>query len=141
MVRVEDVYAHYAHARQSGVHIIREPTDYLYGERQYNAEDFAGRHWASHNSSLTWILENGAESNPLNSHVVWLTPERRYWPFGCGSRRFNTLGVERRRSFDLQDVFGFVKEKLSEAQRRKRAGARKGAWGKDGTSCPHLSTQ
>jgi hypothetical protein len=39
----------------------------------------------------------------------------------------------------LQEVFGFVKEKLSEAQRRKRAGARKGAWGKDGTSCPHLS--
>lgn len=45
MVRVEDVDAHYKHARQSGVHIIREPTDYPYGERQYNAEDFAGHHW------------------------------------------------------------------------------------------------
>jgi len=30
----------------------------------------------------------------------------------------------------MQEMFGFVKEKLSEAQRRKRAGARKGAWGK-----------
>ncbi len=29
----------------SGVHIIREPTDYHYGERQYSAEDFAGHHW------------------------------------------------------------------------------------------------
>jgi uncharacterized glyoxalase superfamily protein PhnB len=45
MVRVGDVNTHYEHARQSGVHIVREPTDYPYGERQYNAEDFAGHHW------------------------------------------------------------------------------------------------
>ena len=45
MVRVEDVNAHYERARRSGVHILREPTDYPYGERQYNAEDFAGHHW------------------------------------------------------------------------------------------------
>ena len=45
MVRVEDVNAHYERARRSGVLILREPTDYPYGERQYNAEDFAGHHW------------------------------------------------------------------------------------------------
>jgi uncharacterized glyoxalase superfamily protein PhnB len=45
MVRVEDVNAHYDHARRSGVKILREPTDFPYGERQYNVEDFAGHHW------------------------------------------------------------------------------------------------
>jgi uncharacterized glyoxalase superfamily protein PhnB len=45
MVRVEDVNAHYEHARRSGIKILREPADYPYGERQYNAEDFAGHHW------------------------------------------------------------------------------------------------
>ena len=45
MVRVEDVKAHYDRARRSDVRIVREPTDYPYGERQYNVEDFAGHHW------------------------------------------------------------------------------------------------
>jgi uncharacterized glyoxalase superfamily protein PhnB len=45
MVRVDDVKAHHDRARRSGVHILREPTDFPYGERQYNAEDFAGHHW------------------------------------------------------------------------------------------------
>jgi uncharacterized glyoxalase superfamily protein PhnB len=45
MVRVEDVNDHYEHARRSGIRILREPADYPYGERQYNAEDFAGHHW------------------------------------------------------------------------------------------------
>ena len=45
MIRVEDVNAHYERARHAGVHILREPTDYPYGERQYNVEDFAGHHW------------------------------------------------------------------------------------------------
>jgi len=45
LVRVEDVDAHYEHARRSGVKILRPPTDYPYSERQYNAEDFAGHHW------------------------------------------------------------------------------------------------
>lgn len=35
MVRVNDVNAHYERARRYGVHIVREPTDYPYGERQY----------------------------------------------------------------------------------------------------------
>lgn len=45
MVRVDDVNAHYEEARRRGMHITREPTDFPYGERQYNAEDFAGHHW------------------------------------------------------------------------------------------------
>jgi uncharacterized glyoxalase superfamily protein PhnB len=45
MVRVEDVNTHYDRARRGGVTIVREPTDYPYGERQYNVEDFAGHHW------------------------------------------------------------------------------------------------
>ena len=45
MVRVEDVNAHFEHAKRSGVKILREPRDYPYGERQYNVEDFAGHHW------------------------------------------------------------------------------------------------
>jgi hypothetical protein len=43
----------------------------------------------------------------------------------------------------VQDVFGFVKRNLSEAQRRESAAnEEKGVQayrGKDGTSCPHLS--
>ena len=45
LVRVEDVDTHYEHTRRSGVKILRPPTDYPYGERQYNVEDFAGHHW------------------------------------------------------------------------------------------------
>ena len=46
MVRVEDVDRHCERARQKGVRILKEPTDYPYGERQYNAEDFAGHRWS-----------------------------------------------------------------------------------------------
>jgi uncharacterized glyoxalase superfamily protein PhnB len=45
MVRVEDARAHYAHARSRGAEIIMEPTDFEYGERQYEAVDLAGHLW------------------------------------------------------------------------------------------------
>jgi uncharacterized glyoxalase superfamily protein PhnB len=45
LVRVEDAGAHCEHARAHGARILMEPTDMPYGERQYNAEDFAGHHW------------------------------------------------------------------------------------------------
>jgi uncharacterized glyoxalase superfamily protein PhnB len=45
LVRVDDAAAHCERARRNGVHILREPADFPYGERQYNAEDFAGHHW------------------------------------------------------------------------------------------------
>jgi uncharacterized glyoxalase superfamily protein PhnB len=44
-VRIEDVQAHCARARAAGAKILTEPTDHVYGERQYNAEDFYGHLW------------------------------------------------------------------------------------------------
>jgi uncharacterized glyoxalase superfamily protein PhnB len=45
LVRVEDVRAHCERARSHGAHILREPTDFEYGERQYTAQDPAGHRW------------------------------------------------------------------------------------------------
>ena len=45
MVRVDDVAAHYEHARAQGARIIEEPTEFPFGERQYSAEDPAGHRW------------------------------------------------------------------------------------------------
>ena len=45
LVRVEDVNRHCEAIKQSGVRILRPPTDYPYGERQYTVEDFAGHTW------------------------------------------------------------------------------------------------
>jgi uncharacterized glyoxalase superfamily protein PhnB len=45
MVRVEDARAHCAHARAAGARILMEPTDFEYGERQYEALDLAGHMW------------------------------------------------------------------------------------------------
>ena len=45
MVRVDDARAHCEHARTHGAHILMEPTDFEYGERQYSAEDHAGHQW------------------------------------------------------------------------------------------------
>ncbi len=45
LVRVDDAHAHCERARRQGARILMEPTDHVYGERQYSAEDFAGHHW------------------------------------------------------------------------------------------------
>ncbi len=45
MVRVEDARAHCERAREHGARILKEPTDYEYGERQYTAEDPYGHRW------------------------------------------------------------------------------------------------
>jgi uncharacterized glyoxalase superfamily protein PhnB len=45
MVRVPDADGHHEQARQHGARILNPPTDYPYGERQYNAQDFAGHRW------------------------------------------------------------------------------------------------
>jgi uncharacterized glyoxalase superfamily protein PhnB len=45
MVRVDDARAHCEHARAQGAHIVMEPTDFEYGERQYTAEDPVGHQW------------------------------------------------------------------------------------------------
>ncbi|MFC7531680.1 VOC family protein [Actinoplanes sp. GCM10030250] len=45
MVRVDDVRGHCERARARGARILMEPTDFEYGERQYQATDLAGHHW------------------------------------------------------------------------------------------------
>jgi uncharacterized glyoxalase superfamily protein PhnB len=45
MIRVEDVDAHFEHARRQGAEIIRELETYIFGERQYTAADPAGHLW------------------------------------------------------------------------------------------------
>ena len=44
-VRIEDALAHCERARQNGAIILTEPVDHMYGERQYNAQDFFGHRW------------------------------------------------------------------------------------------------
>ena len=45
MVRVHDATTHCERAKAHGARILREPTDFEFGERQYTAEDPAGHHW------------------------------------------------------------------------------------------------
>src|SRR6202048_5584453 len=45
MIRVEDSDAHCKRARNHGAIITQEPTTQPFGERQYNARDFAGHSW------------------------------------------------------------------------------------------------
>ena len=45
MVRVDDVDAHHARARERAARILHPPIDYPYGERQYEVEDLAGHRW------------------------------------------------------------------------------------------------
>jgi len=45
LVRIEDANAHCERARTHGAKILMEPRDFEYGERQYEAEDFAGHRW------------------------------------------------------------------------------------------------
>ena len=44
-IRVEDALAHCECARSHGAIILTEPKDHVYGERQYNAQDFFGHLW------------------------------------------------------------------------------------------------
>jgi uncharacterized glyoxalase superfamily protein PhnB len=45
MIRVEDADAHCTRAKDHGARITQEPVTHPYGERQYNANDFAGYSW------------------------------------------------------------------------------------------------
>jgi uncharacterized glyoxalase superfamily protein PhnB len=45
LIRVVDADAHCKQARDHGARISQEPVTHPYGERQYNAEDFAGYAW------------------------------------------------------------------------------------------------
>jgi uncharacterized glyoxalase superfamily protein PhnB len=44
-VRVEDADAHCKRAKDHGARITQDPVTHPYGERQYNADDFAGHSW------------------------------------------------------------------------------------------------
>jgi uncharacterized glyoxalase superfamily protein PhnB len=44
-VRVENIDAHCIRARDHGARITQDPVTHMYGERQYNAVDFAGYSW------------------------------------------------------------------------------------------------
>ena len=45
LVRVEDADRHHTQAVSHGAHSLQPPTDFPYGERQYNAEDVGGHRW------------------------------------------------------------------------------------------------
>lgn len=45
LVRVADADTHHLQAKKSGARILQPPTDFPYGERQYNAEDLGGHVW------------------------------------------------------------------------------------------------
>jgi uncharacterized glyoxalase superfamily protein PhnB len=45
MVHVEDLDDHYQRAIAAGARVINPPADYLFGERQYTAEDIGGHRW------------------------------------------------------------------------------------------------
>ena len=45
IIRVEDADAHCSRAKDHGARITQEPVTQPYGERQYNADDFAGHSW------------------------------------------------------------------------------------------------
>lgn len=45
MCYVDDVDAHFAHARGAGAKILEPPEDKFYGDRMYRAEDTEGIHW------------------------------------------------------------------------------------------------
>jgi uncharacterized glyoxalase superfamily protein PhnB len=44
-VFVEDIDAHFNHAKLAGAKIVEELHETPYGERQYGAEDLEGHHW------------------------------------------------------------------------------------------------
>jgi uncharacterized glyoxalase superfamily protein PhnB len=44
-VRIENAWSHCETARSAGAIILTEPTDHVYGERQYDAQDFYGHRW------------------------------------------------------------------------------------------------
>ena len=42
---VDDVDAHFAHAKAAGATILSEPTDQDYGQREYGVKDPEGHSW------------------------------------------------------------------------------------------------
>ena len=45
VIHVDDVDAHFVHARAAGAHVENEPVDQPYGQREYGARDPEGHRW------------------------------------------------------------------------------------------------
>ena len=58
LVRVPDADVHHMQAERAGAKILSKPTDFPYGERQYNAEDPGGHLWT--------FSESIADVDPAN---------------------------------------------------------------------------
>ena len=67
VVRVDDANAHCERARSNGARIVMEPTDFPYGERQYEAEDPAGHRWT--------FSETLADVDPSDWGGILVAPE------------------------------------------------------------------
>jgi uncharacterized glyoxalase superfamily protein PhnB len=66
MVRVDDVDGHHERARQRGAQILRPPTSFPYGERQYNVQDIGGHRWTFSQSVADVLPEDwGGTSGQL----------------------------------------------------------------------------
>ena len=64
-VRIEDANGHCERARAAGAIILTEPTDHMYGERQYNVQDFWGHRW-DFTETLADIDPTSWGGTPLN---------------------------------------------------------------------------
>lgn len=64
-VHVENVDAHFEHARRCGAKILKPPTDMPFGERQYTAEDPGGHRWTFSQSIADVALEAWGAREPV----------------------------------------------------------------------------
>ena len=69
-VRVEDARAHCERARAHGARILMEPTDFEYGERQYNAEDPAG-HQRTLSETLADVTPRGVGRDVRRARLTY----------------------------------------------------------------------
>jgi uncharacterized glyoxalase superfamily protein PhnB len=65
MVRVADVDAHHAQARDAGAELLSDPVSQPYGERQYSARDPGGHLWT--------FTQSVADVDPADWGGEWLT--------------------------------------------------------------------
>jgi uncharacterized glyoxalase superfamily protein PhnB len=66
MVRVDNADEHHEPALRCGAPILHQPTDYPYGERQYEVEDLAGHCWTFSQTIADVAPEDwGGTSKPI----------------------------------------------------------------------------
>jgi [ribosomal protein S5]-alanine N-acetyltransferase len=64
MVKVDDLVAHHAHASAAGARIVQQPTDHVFGERQYTALDLEGHRWT--------FSQSIADVDPTSWGAEWI---------------------------------------------------------------------